>query len=107
MKYELVRAVPFISLTDSSTTLYFRVVASEMLAIRSVVVMFDVWPVLMHLNLKMHLLQMTIGPQAAAVNDFLDLVQCRLGQKTNIQSEGKASYCYILLQNVAKFTKQC
>ncbi len=74
---------------DSNTTPYYRVIATVMLAILLTVIMFDEWLVLMHLNSKMHLLQMTVELQAVAVNDFLDLVQCKLGQKIDIQSKKK------------------
>lgn len=43
----------------------------------------------MHLNSKMHLLQMIKELQAAAVNDFLGLVRCMLGRKIDIQSKCK------------------
>lgn len=79
----------FILSMDSNTTLYFRAIAIEMPAIRSIEVMFYEWPVLMRLNSKTHLLQMTIELQAAAVNGFLGLVQCKSGQKIDIRSRNK------------------
>lgn len=74
---------------DNNTGQCFRAIANEMLAVRLIATKFDEWPVLMHLSSKRHLLQMTKELQAAAVNDFLGLAQCRLGRKIDIQSTSK------------------